>query len=55
MKAADKPAADLGPGEIRKVLEQGNEGTNANARFGALSAAWTGATTRVIYQSIHAR
>jgi integrase len=37
MKATDKAAADLGTPEIRKALEQGDEGANAHARFGALS------------------
>lgn len=38
MEAAEMPAADLGPADVRKLVDHGsNEGGNARARFGALS------------------
>jgi integrase len=38
MAAAEIPAADFGPADVRKLLERsGSEGANARARFGALS------------------
>ena len=37
MAANDMPAADLGPADVRKLVDQGGKGANVRARFGALS------------------
>lgn len=46
MAAAEMPAVDLGPADVRKLLENsGSEGANARARFGACPASSIGHKT----------